>query len=178
MIKVSTILAMMALLFTCGAGTASAASCAGTSSAMSQLVSATPGGLDALNAITFGGAVPTLVPQSEPNRNLLTYDTSRADFLIRGVAVSAQKSGKLRSARLFIRLLNEGTPEEKLTFINDTGKTYTFPERFYWKSGIVKVKSACRQVAELFCWVACTGLGEHRKCAEEQCKTIIVDACP
>ena len=186
MIKVLNSIPVIALLLACASAASAAAPAspqpplktASCSGAMSQLMAAVPGGPDALDAVRVSIPAPNLSPRSEPRYNVATIDLSAADAIIKEAAASTQKSGKLRASQLFIRLLNEGTPEEKLGFANGTGKTYAFPKRFYWRSGIVEVKSACRRVAELFCWVACTGLGENRKCAEEQCKIIIVDACP
>lgn len=186
MIKVSKSLPAIVLILAC-AGAASAAAPASTqpplkaascSGAMSQLMATAPGGPDALDAVRVSMPQPSLSPRSEPRYDVTAIDLSAVDVVIKEAAASARMSGKLRASQLFIRLLNEGTPEEKLEFTNGTGKTYAFPNRFYWKSGIVKVESACRRVAQLFCWMACTGLGENRKCAEEQCKIIFVDACP
>jgi hypothetical protein len=84
----------------------------------------------------------------------------------------------MASAGLLIRLLNEGTPQDKLEFMNGAGKTYAFPERFYRTGGMVRTASACRVITEWVCRMACWGLGANRQCAMTDCRNVIVNSCP
>lgn len=181
MIKVANSIHTIVLLLAC-AGAASAAAptspqpllktgpCAG---AMSQLLAAAPGGADSLNALIIASPASSPAPRSELDA-VTIYDTTRADRLIKGLAASARKAGRANASLLFIRLLNEGTPAEKLKFMSATDKPYSFPSRF---TLAVATGGVCRKVAEVFCALSCINTGTANEQCREDCRTIIVESC-
>ena len=102
------------------------------------------------------------------------YDTTRADKLLAGLAASARKTGKTKAADLFIRLLNEGTPAEKLQFTHTTGKPYSFPSRF---TLAVAAGGSCRMVSQIVCWTECVGTDATQYYCREVCKIVSVEVC-
>lgn len=174
MIKASKCLLIVAVLLSYVAVSASAAGvCAGGTTAMSQLLSAAPGGPDALNEIIVASPAPNLVPRSSLT-DALAYNTAAADSLIKGLAASARTAGKTKTASLLIRLLNEGTPAEKLQLMSATSKPYSFPSRF---TLAVTTGGVCRTVAELFCRLSCIHTGTAQEQCKEDCRTIFVTSC-
>lgn len=173
MIKASTVLPVMAVILSFGVNAASAAVCGESAAPMPQLLAATPGGADALNALIIPAPASSPAPRSELNE-LTTYDTTRADRLIKGLAASARKAGKMNASLLFVRLLNEGTPAEKLKFMSATDKPYSFPSRF---NLAVKTGGVCRKIAELFCTLSCINTGTANEQCREDCRTVIVESC-
>jgi len=174
MIKVIRVLPVLAVLLSFSAASASAATfCAAGPSAMSQLLASTPGGADSLSAIVVRDPVASLVARGEMS-SALEYDTTRADALLKGLAASARSSGKVKAAGLLTRLLKEGTPAEKLVFMNATSKPYSFPSRF---TEAVQAGGVCRTVAELFCKLSCIHTGDGKKDCTEDCRTIFVTTC-
>lgn len=142
------------------------------STALTQLISAAPGGPEAFSAIKVcvpeaSAAVLSNVTAVPPAQ------TSPADGLIRGLADSAERQGKKSTARLLQRLLAEGTAAEKAPLLDPSGKPYAFPERFY---PAVYAAGKCHWVTEQFCKLACWGTGIERECREE-CRNIIVKSC-
>jgi len=138
------VLMIMAVLLTFGAASAPAASFC---PAMSQLLAAAPGGSDALNAIVVREPAAKLAERGGLSA-ALEYDTTRADAILKGLAASAHATGTAKVARLFLRLRNEGTPAEKLVFMNSAGKPYAFPSRF---SEAVAAEFSCRMVSQIVC---------------------------
>lgn len=181
MIKVSNSIPVIALLLAC-AGAASAAapaspqpflrtgSCA---AALSQLLAAAPGGADSLNALIIASPASSPAPRSELY-DVAIYDTTQADRLIKGLAASARKTGKTNASLLFIRLLNEGTPAEKLKFMSATDRPYSFPSRF---TLAVATGGICHAVTETFCAISCIHTGTANEQCREDCRTIIVRSC-
>lgn len=158
MIKTYRALTVMTVLLSFGAASSSAAS---FSPAMSQLLAAVPGGADALNAIVVRDPAANLVARGEMSA-ALEYDTSRADALLNGLAAAAHATGKANASRLFLRLRNEGTPAEKLVFMNATRKPYSFPSRF---TEAVAAGGSCYMTSHMVCT------------SRDECRTVYVWVC-
>lgn len=164
---------VLAVLLSFAAASASAEVCGASASAMSQLAAAAPGGAQALEAIVVGTPTPRLSSRGGLY-DAAAYDTTRADKLLAGLAASARKTGKTKAADLFIRLLNEGTPAEKLQFMHTTGKPYSFPSRF---TLAVAAGGSCRMVSEIVCWTECVGTDATHYSCREVCKIVSVEVC-
>lgn len=186
MIKISNVPAVLAVLLACASGAASAAGsaplqrpvkaavCAGSGTAMAQLAAAAPGGPKALAALLASIPAPNSAPRGGLGAAGMIHGVSAADHFITGAADSARKAGRVAIARLLVRFLEEGTPEEKLEFMNGRRNPYKFPARFYEPSPVAL--GLCEWITETICSVSCRGTGVDRECRED-CRNVLVRAC-
>lgn len=166
----------IAVALVCGAGAGGSAVGfeSGKSPALAELLSVAPGGAETFNAIKVCAPQARAVGPNGAAAVLFAPEKGSPDDLIRILAASAERQGKMAAARLFHKLLADGTTEEKARLANWSGKPYVFPDRFY---PTVYASGVCTVVTELFCKLSCIHTGTAQESCKEECRNIIVKSC-